>query len=564
MFSCASNQRSHNLASGEVSVTARSLLEATGAALLLLLPYIGPLLFPGYIALYHHHLHLVSIIGGLLLNLLEAFLLGVIFLAILSRLSPFPRRIAGACLAGLFLLRFVGTAISIYISWAGTRIKDFTELQDQFIIRPIAEYWARYSHSLAIVITLLLATLAWVKPGITHPLVRSIRLALAAFAFSAFWVIPQLLYFSFYTQQTPSFDHTSSLAESNSSRRIVWILLDELSYNLIFDHPPAGQSFPNLQELRSSSTSFDNIKPVGTLTERIIPSLLAGQRIDQISSASNGKLLYQDQSQNQWLAYDPKTTLFGLAQMNGWNPGVAGWYNPYCRIFADVLAACTWRPSVVFPLEWTGASEEKSVFANSLVLPRHVLAVIAHTNYGKDVSFKRFSQDYRGTLNDARTLIDKDKVRFLFLHMPVPHPPGIYNRNTHQFAENGNYLDNLTLADDTLGALLHEINQTPSADQTTVIVSSDHSWRVPMWRVEPGWTSEEERITKGKFDQRPVFMIHFPGQNPGKTIADECPELLEHDIIAAMLQGNIRSQEDLLSAPLVSKACLPSDTAQAR
>jgi membrane-anchored protein YejM (alkaline phosphatase superfamily) len=109
----------------------------------------------------------------------------------------------------------------------------------------------------------------------------------------------------------------------------------------------------------------------------------------------------------------------------------------------------------------------------------------------------------------------------------------------------GTYLDNLVLADDTLGLLLQYIDATSSSNRTTVIISSDHSWRIPLWRHSEFWSAEEERASGGRFDDRPVLLIHFPGQNSGNDVNTSLPELLEHDIIADMLRGKLNNSQDL-------------------
>ena len=145
----------------------------------------------------------------------------------------------------------------------------------------------------------------------------------------------------------------------------------------------------------------------------------------------------------------------------------------------------------------------------------------------------------------THALIEDDQVRFVFLHLPVPHPPGIYDRQRHMLRPGGTYLDNLVLADDSLGTLLQEIAATPSADQTTVVLSSDHSWRIPIWRHNRFWSGEEERASGGRFDDRPVLMIHFPGQKSGNEMNAALSEMLEHDMIAEMLRGRINNPADL-------------------
>jgi hypothetical protein len=92
---------------------------------------------------------------------------------------------------------------------------------------------------------------------------------------------------------------------------------------------------------------------------------------------------------------------------------------------------------------------------------------------------------------------------------------------------------------------MREIGGTASADRTTVIVSSDHSWRVRLWRAAPGWTHEEEQISQGHFEPRPVFLVHFPGETSGYEVRAPMTEMVEHDIIASVLKGEMKTPEDL-------------------
>jgi len=148
-------------------------------------------------------------------------------------------------------------------------------------------------------------------------------------------------------------------------------------------------------------------------------------------------------------------------------------------------------------------------------------------------------------MSEAHKLIQNQSIGFVFVHLSVPHPPGIYNRDTHQFQNRGNYFDNLVLADDALGELLEEIKRSPGADRTTLIVSSDHSWRVPIWRKTADWSSEEERISNGEYHPTPVFLVHFPGQSLSIDIAEQIPEMAEYDVVHALLRRKLNSPQDL-------------------
>jgi type I phosphodiesterase/nucleotide pyrophosphatase len=536
-------------------VKARCLPEATGAVLLLLLPYFCPLVLPLDLALYHHRLPLTNIVRGLLLDMLGALILGGVLIAAISRLSPFPRRIAASCLAGLVFWRSVTVSLILIGLWHSNLASPDVPSNSDFY-RVAAQFWFQRVHSLAAEILLLLAALAWLKPAVSRLVVQAARLGLAAFGFSAIWVAPQLFYLAFVPHARAALAPAPVQPQKGSGQRIVWILFDELSYDLVFDHRPAGLAVPNLEKLHSTSVSFGNLEPVGLYTERVIPSLLAGQSIDKIGSALDGSLSYMDQAQHRWLTYDPNKTLFGLAQANGWNPGVSGWYNPYCRIFASVLTSCSWEPGipVELPLENEGASEDKSSLANALVLPHKLLTRFSrHANTAREELLDRNIKDYLSVMKRGSALIQNDQVHFVFLHLPVPHPPGFYNRNTHKLSESGDYFDNLVLADDTLGELMQGVDHTPWASQTTVIVSSDHSWRTQLWRLSPDWTDEEEHISRGRFDPRPVLLIHFPGQRSSSEVLTPLSEFTEHDIIAAMLRREMRNPENL-NAFLLSAA----------
>lgn len=523
---------------------ARWLLEAVGAALLFMLLYFFPLILPFDLALYHHRLPLTSIGGGLLLDLFLAFILGVLTLAGASRLPDLPRRIVAACFtayilwrAGNLFFELVNTSHSNLVTTEIPQASDFGLIA--------VALWRTWGRTTSAALLLVLLSLAFFKPNYSRAVTRAVRLGLAAFAFCALWVVPQLIYATFAYHPLVL---ASARIDSSSKDRVVWILFDELSYDLLFDHRPPGMNFPNFDGLRATSFSFDDVQPVGFFTERIIPSVLSGQPIDNIRSAKDGSLSYFDESQHRWTDYDPAKSLFGVAQSNGWNPGVDGWYNPYCRIFSAVLTACQWRPGTAaeLPIELKGASESNSVMANALVIPRSILARLSgQPSTDQRESLRRNIQDFNTVMTRGADLIRNGQIHFVFIHVPAPHPPGMYNRATHRMSESGDYLDNMVLADDSLRLLIHEIDQTPDSDRTTIIVSSDHSWRVPIWKLGSSWTNEEQRVSQGHFDPRPVLLIHFPGQNSTDQVIPPISELTEHDIIMAMLEHKISSPQNL-------------------
>lgn len=505
----------------------RSALEGVGATLLLF-PYYLPFFHPQNHDLFHHGLPVTHLIGGVLLDLLGGAILVTAFLIVLPLLRPLAQKTIEPLFAGLMLWSMTAFALQLLI-----------RLQSPLV------FWERVWERCALAIPLLMAVLCWLLPRIGRPIVRAVRLALASLAFSTLWIVPQLVHLAL--ARSPGIGaaprNATAPTDASSNLRIVWILFDELSYDQTFEHRAQDIQLPSFDRLRARSISFSLLRPVGFATDRIIPSLFLGRRIDRFRSTIDGELSYWDETEHRWLVYDPEATLFGLAQRNGRLTGVDGWYNPYCQTLAPVLNSCYRDAGIVFvPLEEYGASEEKSALGNAAALPDQFLAALTHR---QKITAEEHIRAYRNIMARTKDMIDASQLRFVFLHLPVPHPPGIYDRRHRQLRPGGDYLDNLVLADETLGTLLDAIDASPSASRTTIIVSSDHSWRTAIWRPTESWTAEEERASGGKFDDRPVLLIHFPAQANREDVRTPLPELLEHDMIARMLQGRMGSREDL-------------------
>jgi hypothetical protein len=521
---------------------ARWLLEASGIALLLSLPYFAQILFPGHLYIYHHHRQLAHLLDGLLLAMAEILLIALGLIAFFHyRISSRPRALAAAAFSTLLVVRAIDGIIFVGRQWLEGLNRELTEgaAPPSSILAAASHLWAGWPLRLGLFVAVI-ALAGW-RPLITHRFVRATRFTVAGLAFCLLWIVPQVLYFAYGLKATP---RVRASVNPASSKQIIWILFDELSYKMAFEEPPPGVDLKNFRKLRSESVSFANVQAAGFYTDRIIPSVIAGKKIDEIRSDANRELLYLVPGENRWVRYDQNQSLFGLAHAAGWNSAVVGWFNPYCRIFSSVLDSCMWEPDELsLALESAGASEHKSALVNAQILVRAFLTADLPSE-AQDAATR--IAVYQKLMTRATDLIRQREYDFIFIHLSAPHPPGFYNRKTHEFCGCGNYIDNLQLADDSLGQLEEEIKRSPQADQTTLIVSSDHSWRVPLWSGWDFWTAEEQQVSQGAFDRRPAFLIHFPGQTAPIDIAEPQPELIEHDIIASMLQNKLQSPGDLV------------------
>jgi hypothetical protein len=255
---------------------------------------------------------------------------------------------------------------------------------------------------------------------------------------------------------------------------------------------------------------------------------------------------YRTTLNGPWQRFAQNETVFAEAHSYGWTTGVVGWYNPYCRLLPDVLDRCFWQYSEPGRQDMTGGlGSTNSVSENMLaMLPfRGRIDVLLHLRIRGLTDLHR--SDYTALMARAKDILNDSRIRFVFVHLPVPHPPGIFNRKLYMLSDQGTYLDNLVLADQSLGDLRSILQSTPAANNTTLIVSSDHSWRTFRWRSTGNWSPEASRASRGSYDPRPVLMVQLPGASTGEVIAKPVSLLILHRILQSLLRGHLQTAHDL-------------------
>ena len=359
--------------------------------------------------------------------------------------------------------------------------------------------------------------------------VRGFRFFLLCLGFCIIWILPKLVWLSFARQPHDEMAFSKPVAaQTVPHRRVVWLLFDEMSYDQLFDHRWPGLQMPSFDHLRASSVNFSNIQPDGFYTEIVVPSLLLGQPISDVRSSTAGYLYSRASAADSWHRFDPNATLFANAKRTGWTTGMVAWTLPQCRLMPEQLDRC-WMQ--LFQYE-DHLSPQKSTLEN---VAAPVLAILARLTRHPLRDTKKPAEAIDSLESAARSLVADQNIDFAFIHLPVPHPRGTYHRMTGQISFGGSYIDNLALSDKILGALETTLAKTPSASMTTLVVSSDHSWRVPIWRNKSGWTQEDEAASHGKFEPRPVLMVHLPNETAPVQIEQPFPALKEHDLVESLL-----------------------------
>ncbi|HEX4007224.1 MAG TPA: sulfatase-like hydrolase/transferase [Acidobacteriaceae bacterium] len=374
--------------------------------------------------------------------------------------------------------------------------------------------------------------------------IRALRFAVLLTGFSILWMIPALIVAGLAHQPYDQAQLRKPLPPATSShRRVVWLLFDEMSYDQVFVHRWPGLDLPNLDKLRGQSVTFTGVQPDGFFTEDVIPSLFLGKPIEDVRGTPGGWMIFQPAQHAPWQRFDGSQTLFADAQRAGWTTGAIGEYNPYCRILKDQLDFC-WMDMPPLP---DHLSRDNSTLANVVApLAADWQRVFRKHRPHPPGPKAPTSVDDLAAVHAGSNLIADDAIDLCFVHLPLPHPPGNYDRKTGRIGPGGSYIDNLALSDKALGALLAAIAATGNAGQTTVIVSSDHSWRTRLWRNNFGWTQEDEAASRhGHFDPRPMLMVKFPGETTAQAVDRPVPLLSMHALVEAMIAGRIDNAQQL-------------------
>jgi len=352
--------------------------------------------------------------------------------------------------------------------------------------------------------------------------------------FSCF-AVAQLAHIALW-KPVPNFVDNLAAANSVASDRprVVWILFDELSYQQTFGDRYANLRLPNFDQLRQSSTLFTDVQPVANYTELAIPSILLNSSVVRTKYTFNNRLLVIQAGEHSFRPFDAMKTPFAMARKAGLTTAAIGWYNPYCGMLAPYLNLCYWTNEEEIPLIFG----IRDGFWKDLGAPWAHYAEDAFAPAGRKRLAARRVDTYKDLLRHSDDALERQNLDLIFLHLPLPHPPGFYNRNSQQFDLSGNrsYVDNLALADKTLGEWMAILQRSPRWKNTDVIICGDHSWRPWFWSSTAMWTTEDQMASHGgRYDARPVLMVHGAGQIAPATVTAPYSLLQVHGILDSFI-----------------------------
>ncbi len=318
---------------------------------------------------------------------------------------------------------------------------------------------------------------------------------------------------------------TSVTAGKRSTTHVLWLLFDEMDHRITFLERPPTVKLPEIDRLKSQALYANNAYPPKGKTLFTMPSLITGRVISKAQPVGPNELMITIDRAKEAVGWSTQPSIFSKALEAGVNTAVVGWYHPYCRVLGGSLTACSWQQ-----LFGGSAGSGKTDLFKVMVDQMYNLWPWRSRQYHIEA--------YLQTLKDGKKAVIDSNLGLVLVHFPVPHKPFIYERINSQFTlvnySISGYLDNLVLADRALGELRQAMENAGTWENTIVLMTSDHGWRKSV-------------MFDGKMDQRVPFVLKLAGQKESLTYNPAFNTVLTHDLILALLRGEVVGPESVMA-----------------
>jgi hypothetical protein len=444
--------------------------------------------------------------------------------------------------------------------WCGMiALSPWMELKNwAFLTETDPSHWLSLGLFGVAVMAFLLPLVMW-RPAFEERFEQLVKFASTLFLFSALSGAVILCEVAWFGWQARSLNAElplhRELGGQSARQRVIWILFDELSYEQVYERRFAGLQLPSFDAMVAESTVFTHVIPAGILTGQVLPALMTGVPVDAVRASADGRRLsLRNSNTRDWQPFDEHDTVFQDALDLGYSTAVAGWYNPYCRILPGVLDHCFWTfgssaANTMVPRAtlWANLMRPWMRFFRS-GLGHRFAALVFRRSEGNELRARQHIFDYVALADATDSMLNDKSAGFVFIHVPIPHPGGIYDRANDKFAvKRSSYIDNLALTDKLLGHIRSGLEQRGEWDSSTIVIMADHSWRTKMfWEDLPDWTEEEQIASQnGRFDDRPAYIVKLPEQKTGARIDAPFAALNTRNLLDALLAEKIGTKEEL-------------------
>ncbi len=324
--------------------------------------------------------------------------------------------------------------------------------------------------------------------------------------------------------------------------KVYWIIFDELDENLLFRNRPDFIKLPSFDRFRKESMYATNAHAPARTTLKAIPALTTGHLVSKANILKERDLELTIGDNEKIIRWSSDENIFHKISNSGLNVGIVGWYHPYCYIFNDSYKSCTSVP--YYGTKVRRSNDENIVNILQNVLPLNIYFAPVRVIRERSIHLSSHLE----LLNAAKLSIGDKQLDFLYIHLPAPHLPDVYDHvndkyikfSLSRYSEAG-YFGNLELADNALMQLREKLEEEDLWNNSTIIVTSDHVWRA--FGVQSN-LKEEQHVP---------FLVKLPDQQNGVKFEVPFNTIITVKLIRAILDGKISELDDFTNLIVENK-----------
>ncbi len=345
------------------------------------------------------------------------------------------------------------------------------------------------------------------------------------------------------------------LPAQKSHERVIWIVFDELDRRMLFEARPSRIALPEFDRLRAESLDGVKVESPAMNTPVALPSLMLQANVRCFDVSRAGDLLVKIGSSAELISYKAQPDIFEKARSAGFNAGVAGWLFPYCRMLGSRLSDCGWGLCGFETAFVYRSISRRSFLQQALYLARWQVTALPSMRQPivpkpEQEAFARASsiETLQVVLQNAFRMLQNPNLNLVFIHLPVPHPPGIWDVRSSSFTmSQSTYVDNLQLADKILGQFRQMLERSGDWERSTILVSSDHPFRPAAWTGphSPYTNKEMEVVSRQQWFSHIPFLLNLPFQHEHITYRGEFNSVLSSELVLKILNRQLQKPEEV-------------------
>jgi hypothetical protein len=274
-------------------------------------------------------------------------------------------------------------------------------------------------------------------------------------------------------------DIEASRPPSSLSSGVYIFVLDGWPYRLAFDHGEVSSSMPRLRSAARNMCVFHDAHAAGCHTMMSMTRFLF-QREDHYTLKGSDLGFWE----TDFRSARKLPTIFDRPRQQGYRTYMIGWYHPYQLLVGHVTDMAIGTGA----FHWIGESpgEEageflfdgvRRLYQNTIFRGLRIPAF--HTTN------REFVYNLTTVLQHSEAVLDSpDPGQFAVFHLPLPHfpfcfgPDGLKDLDrVYPKDSEGLAMEQIRYTDMVLDGLLERIRRRGRYDESTIVLTSDHTWR---------------------------------------------------------------------------------------